>query len=71
LIRDLTKKLKCLIGWSNAVACNYALAGRKDWINSRKCPVNACSIRQEYIIAADAPYADYYKQQNGLTNSAS
>ncbi|HBE30692.1 MAG TPA: transposase, partial [Cyanobacteria bacterium UBA11368] len=32
---------------------NYALAERKDWINSRKCPVNACSIKQEYIIPAD------------------
>lgn len=39
---------------------NYALAERKDWINSRKCLVNACSIRQEYIIPADAPYPDYY-----------
>lgn len=46
---------------------NYALAERKDWINSRKCSVNACSIKQEYIIPADAPYPDYYKQQNALT----
>jgi putative transposase len=23
---------------------NFALRERKDWINSRKCPVNACSI---------------------------
>lgn len=48
---------------------NYALAERKDWINSRKCPVNACSIRQEYIIPADRPYPDYYKQQNALTKA--
>lgn len=48
---------------------NYALAERKDWINSRKCPVNACSIRQEYIIPADTPYPDYYKQQNALSRS--
>ncbi|MGB9774821.1 MAG: RNA-guided endonuclease InsQ/TnpB family protein [Bacteroidota bacterium] len=48
---------------------NYALAERKDWINSRKCRVNACSIRQEYIIPADAPYPDYYKQQNALTKA--
>jgi putative transposase len=48
---------------------NYALAERKDWINSRKCPVNACSIRQEYIIPADTPYPDYYKQQNALTKA--
>lgn len=48
---------------------NYALAERKDWTGSRKCPVNACSIRQEYIIPADAPYPDYYKQQNALTKA--
>jgi putative transposase len=48
---------------------NYALAERKDWINSRKCLVNACSIKQEYIIPADAPYPDYYKQQNALTKA--
>ncbi|WP_375340802.1 helix-turn-helix domain-containing protein [Okeania sp. SIO2C9] len=43
---------------------NYALAERKDWINSRKCPVNACSITSEYIIPADRPDPDYYKQQS-------
>ena len=48
---------------------NYALAERKDWMNSRRCPVNACSIRQAYIIPADAPYPDYYKQQNALTEA--
>ncbi|RMH77378.1 MAG: transposase, partial [Cyanobacteria bacterium J007] len=48
---------------------NYALAERKDSIDSRKCPVNACSIKQEYIISADAPYPDYYKQQNALTKA--
>jgi putative transposase len=48
---------------------NYALAERKDWINSRKCPVKACSIRQEYIIPADTTYPDYYQQQNVLTKA--
>ena len=46
---------------------NYALAERRDWIKSRKCQVNACSLRQEYIIPSDTPYPDYYKQQNALT----
>lgn len=46
---------------------NYALRERKDWINSRSCQVNACSIRQEYVIPANTPYPDYYKQQNALT----
>ncbi|MDJ0735523.1 MAG: transposase [Nostocaceae cyanobacterium] len=48
---------------------NYALAERKDWMNSRKCPVNACSIRHEYIIPVDVSYPDYYKQQNALTKA--
>jgi len=60
-----------MLGWLEQCRCvyNYALAERKDWINSRKCLVNACSIRQEYIIPADTPYPDYYKQQNALTKA--
>jgi putative transposase len=50
-------------------AYNYALRQRKDWINSRKCRINACSLRQEYIMSADEPYPDYYKQQNALTEA--
>ena len=46
---------------------NYTLAERRDWINSRKCAVNACNINREYIIPADTPYPDYYKQQDALT----
>jgi putative transposase len=40
---------------------------RKDWPNSRKCPVNACSIASEYIIPGDAPAPNYYQQANVLT----
>ncbi|MEQ8970696.1 MAG: helix-turn-helix domain-containing protein, partial [Coleofasciculus sp. C1-SOL-03] len=32
---------------------NYALRELKDWISSRKCPVDRCSLESEYIIAAD------------------
>jgi putative transposase len=46
---------------------NYTLRERKDWIKSRKCAINVCSLSGEYIIPADAPYPDYYKQQNALT----
>jgi len=46
---------------------NYNLAERKDWINSRKCPINACSIRKEYIIPADEPYPSYHLQAKRLT----
>lgn len=48
---------------------NYALRERKDWINSRKCPINACSTLSEYMIPADAPYPNYYAQAAGLTKA--
>jgi putative transposase len=48
---------------------NFALGERKDWINSRKSPVNACSIKSEFIIPADAPYPNYYHQAKQLTKA--
>ncbi|MEI2581145.1 transposase [Scytonema sp. PRP1] len=45
---------------------NYALGEIKDWCNSRKCAVDRCSVSSEYIIAADAPFPGYYRQQNAL-----
>lgn len=48
---------------------NYALRERKDWINSRKCSVNACSLRSEYILPADAPYPDFKLQCQRLTEA--
>ena len=48
---------------------NFALRERKDWINSRKCQINACSVSCEYIIPADAPYPNYYEQANSLTRA--
>ena len=48
---------------------NYALRERKDWSASRKCPVNACSLRQEYIMTADAPYPNYFHQAKSLTQA--
>lgn len=41
---------------------NYALAERKDWARSRKCPINACSLDREYIIPADTPRPTYKSQ---------
>jgi putative transposase len=46
---------------------NYALGERRDWIKSRKCDINACSLRGEYIIAVDAPKPTYYQQKRNLT----
>ncbi|MCW6035286.1 helix-turn-helix domain-containing protein, partial [Spirulina subsalsa FACHB-351] len=34
---------------------NYALRERKDWVNSRKSSINACSIHSEYIISPNTP----------------
>ena len=48
---------------------NYALRERKDWIASRKCPVNACSIEREYIMSVDAPYPSYAEQCKALTEA--
>jgi len=46
---------------------NYALKERKDWLNSRKSPIHFCSLKQEYIIPADAPYPSYNNQAKALT----
>ncbi|KAM3100137.1 RNA-guided endonuclease InsQ/TnpB family protein [Phormidesmis sp. 146-12] len=48
---------------------NYALRERKDWVNSRKCAVNACSLRQEYILSADAPRPTFYSQCKSLASA--
>ncbi|CCQ56021.1 MULTISPECIES: RNA-guided endonuclease InsQ/TnpB family protein [Crocosphaera] len=62
---------KELLDWLEICRCvyNYALRERKEWINSRKCKVNACSLHSEYIIPADQPFPDYYKQKKALTQA--
>jgi putative transposase len=45
---------------------NYALRELKDWIASRKCLVDRCSLDKEYIIPADEPFPSYHRQQNSL-----
>ena len=46
---------------------NYALAERKHWFESRSCPVNACSIRSEFIIGAETKRPTYASQCKNLT----
>ncbi len=48
---------------------NFALAERKDWLKSRSCQINACSIRSEYIIPADKPRPAYACQCKALTQA--
>ncbi|NEO65393.1 MAG: transposase [Moorea sp. SIO4G2] len=45
---------------------NYALRELKDWLASRKCDVDRCSLSKEYIIGADTPFPSYHLQQNNL-----
>jgi putative transposase len=45
---------------------NYALRELKDWIASRKCLVDRCSLDKEYIIPANEPFPSYHRQQNDL-----
>jgi putative transposase len=46
---------------------NHAVRERKDWMNSRKCLFDRCSLESEYIIRADEPYPNYYAQKKALT----
>jgi putative transposase len=48
---------------------NFALRERKGWLDSRKCPLNTCSIRQELILPADAPFPAYARQCKALTSA--
>jgi putative transposase len=45
---------------------NYALQEIKDWVNSRKCSLDYCSLEKEYIVPASLPFPTYYNQQNAL-----
>jgi putative transposase len=50
---------------------NYALAERRDFARARKSPVNACSIRQEYIIPVDAKKPSFARQCASLAAAKS
>jgi putative transposase len=63
-----SKQIDLLNEWLETcrVSYNYALRELKDWIASRKCPIDRCSIESEYIMAADCPFPSYHQQQNNL-----
>jgi putative transposase len=63
-----SKQIDLLNEWLETcrVSYNYALRELKDWIASRKCPIDRCSIESEYIMAADDPFPSYHQQQNNL-----
>jgi len=45
------------------------LRDRIDWLNSRKCRIDACSIISEFIIRADTQYPNYALQCKSLTQA--
>jgi putative transposase len=47
-------------------AYNYALRQIKDWCDSRKCPIDRCSLDKEYIISADTKFPNEIYQLNNL-----
>jgi putative transposase len=48
---------------------NFAHAERKSWLESRKCQVDRCSIKSEYIIPADKSFPNYNIQAKTLTEA--
>jgi putative transposase len=46
---------------------NRCLRDLKDWMNSRKCERDRCSIDREYIMSADLPFPGYMEQKRQLT----
>ena len=48
---------------------NYALGERKDWYKSRSCRINACSIKSEYVIPANAGRSTFASQCQALTQA--
>lgn len=48
---------------------NFGLGERKDWYNSRSCRIDACSLKSEYIIPADAPRPTFASQCKALTQA--
>ncbi|MBV8884309.1 MAG: transposase [Chroococcidiopsidaceae cyanobacterium CP_BM_RX_35] len=46
---------------------NRCLRDLKDWISSRKCSIDFCSLDREYILSPDIPFPNYLEQKRQLT----
>ncbi|MBE9171000.1 transposase [Pleurocapsales cyanobacterium LEGE 06147] len=62
------KQETLLLEWLETcrVSYNYALREIKDYISSRKCPIDRCSLESEYIMPCHYPFPSYHQQQNNL-----
>ena len=45
---------------------NWNHRERKDWMQSKRSPIDRCSIEKEYIIPADKPFPNYNVQAHIL-----
>ncbi len=46
---------------------NRCLRDLKTWLNGKKCPIDRCSLKQEYIVPAALPFPSYLEQKRQLT----
>ena len=46
---------------------NRCLRDLKDWINSKKCSIDSCSLEKEYVMSPDIPFPNYLEQKRQLT----
>ncbi len=46
---------------------NRCLRDLKDWLSSRKCSLDSCSIEKEYVMSAELPFPSYIEQKKQLT----
>ncbi|WP_414583172.1 RNA-guided endonuclease InsQ/TnpB family protein [Scytonema sp. PCC 10023] len=63
-----TTQQQTLVEWMEICrgAFNYALREMKDWCDSRKCPIDRCSLEREYILPADLKFPSEVNQLNSL-----
>ena len=67
LYPDATQE-QILIEWMDICrrAYNYALREIKDWCDSRKCPIDRCSLEKEYILPPNLKFPGEIQQLNNL-----
>ena len=70
-LRPTTEQASAIDEWLGICRSvyNYGLRERKDWVNSRKCLIDRCSIVSEYIIPPDAQRPTYARQCKSLTSA--
>jgi transposase len=61
----------CFVEWMETYpsTCNYVLREFEDWCNGRKCQVDPCLSKQEYILSADLKFPNQVQQLNALPHA--